>query len=84
MDPLLFIMRFCPVPHLPYRFLVGHHSEETGLDVVIVTHVLVLLLTPDQLSVAIAADLGLDQVKGEWGNLVTQKPKDGSIVGATY
>lgn len=54
---------------LPNGFLVGHHREETWPDVVIVAHVLVLLLTPDQLSVGIFLCLRSDQVKRERRNL---------------
>lgn len=50
---------------LPNVLLVGHHCEETRPNVIIVTHVFVLLLTPDQLSVAIFLCLCSDQVKRE-------------------
>ena len=55
-----------PLPNGP---LVGDHSEETWPDVIVVSHVLVLLLTPDQLSVAVLLRLRLDQVKREWRDL---------------
>lgn len=49
--------------------LVGQHGEETRPDVIVVAHVLVLLLTPDQLCVGILFCLGSDQVKWERGDL---------------
>lgn len=54
---------------LPNGLLVGHHCEETRPDVIVVAHVLVLLLTPDQLGVGIFLCLYSDQVKREWGDL---------------
>ena len=49
----------------PNRFLIGHHGEEARPDVVIVTHVLVFLLAPDQLGVGEALHLSPHQVEGE-------------------
>ena len=40
-------------------------GPDAGLDVVIVTLVLVLLLAPDQVSVGVLLKLGADQVEGE-------------------
>jgi len=42
------------------------HCEETWPYVVIVAHVLVLLLTPYEFSVAVLLNLNLDEVKREW------------------
>lgn len=48
---------------------VGHHCEEPRPDVVVVAHVLVLLLTPDQLCVGVLFCLHSDQVERERGDL---------------
>lgn len=49
----------------PYWILMVH-CEETWPYVVIVAHVLVLLLTPYEFSVAVLLNLSLDEVKREW------------------
>lgn len=55
---------------LPDWLLVGQHCKETWSDVIIVAHILVLLLTPDQLSVGIFLCLCSDQVKWKWRDLI--------------
>lgn len=49
----------------PYWILMVHR-EETWPYIVIVAHVLVLLLTPYEFSVAVLLNLCLDEVKREW------------------
>lgn len=44
----------------------GAHAR---LDVVIVALVLMLLLTPHQVSIGVFLSLGLDQIEGEWREL---------------
>lgn len=60
---------------IPNRSLVGHDREETWPDVIIVAHVLVLLLTPDQLRAGVFFCLRSDQVGWEWGDL-RARPKN--------
>lgn len=54
---------------LPNRLPVGHHCEETRPNIIVVAHVLVLLLTPDQLCVDVLLSFCSDQVKREWRDL---------------
>ena len=56
---------------LPDRLGALDGGPDAGLDVVIVSLVLVLLLAPDQVSVGVLLKLGPDQVEGERRQLGT-------------
>lgn len=64
---------------LPNWLPVGQHCEETWPNVIVVAHVLVLLLTPDQLCVDVLLGFCPDQVEREWrdlGQVTTEKKKE--------
>lgn len=50
---------------------------DAGLDVVVVTLVLVLLLAPHQVGIDVLVDFSLHQIKGEWRELQRQRDASG-------
>lgn len=60
----------------PDRAGVASAGGEAGLDVVVVTLVLVLLLAPNQVCVDVLVDFSLHQIEGEWRELQGHR-KDG-------
>ena len=60
----------------PNRFLMGHHGAEAWPDVVVVTHVLVFLLAPDQLGVGVPFHFAPHQVEGERRDLEPKKQQE--------
>lgn len=61
---------------LPDRLGTVSGGAHAGLDVVVVSLVLMLLLTPDQVSIGIFLSLSLHQVKGERRELGRSKRKN--------
>lgn len=58
---------------------VASAGGEAGLDVVVVTLVLVLLLAPNQVCVDELVDFSLHQIEGEWRELQGHR-KDGRVM----
>lgn len=56
--------------------MVAGGVGDAGLDVVVVTLVLVLLLAPHQVGIDVLVDFSLHQIKGEWKEL--QRERDAS------
>ena len=60
---------------LPDRLGTVDSGAHAGFHIVIVALILMLLLTPDQVSVGVLLRLSLKQVKGEWRQLGTENQR---------